>query len=289
MAAVCLRVWAVTCLDRIEGQDSPALEACRARRCSMGIAAEGPAGPGREQRLGRRALPFGEPGSQHGDGRLHQWCSPLLAALADAVDVRAGAEHEVCQGKAGQLGYAQPGLDGEEDHGVIAPPGPGRLVAGGQQGVDLVLGEVGDEVALEAFGRDGEHALDRRGVLRVAQGGVAEQRVDGGEAVVASADAVVAVAFEVVQERCNGRGVEVADVELAGLLVGAVDGEAEQESEGVPIGGDRVAAGAALAEEPVGEERLQGGGEHCHRGAPNRPSRRAAASSMSSGAADRYQ
>jgi hypothetical protein len=39
------------------------------------------------------------------------------------------------------------------------------LIAGGKERVDLAVGEVGDEVALEAFRRDGEDALDRRGVL----------------------------------------------------------------------------------------------------------------------------
>src|SRR5262249_17352314 len=63
-------------------------------------------------------------------------------------------------------------------------------------------------------------------------------------------------------------GVEVGDVELAGVLAGALGGEAEQQPPGVAVAGDGVAAGAALADEPVGEERLQGGSERGHRGAP---------------------
>jgi hypothetical protein len=53
---------------------------------------------------------------------------------------------------------------------------------------------------LEAFGRDAEHAAEHGGVLGVADGGVAEQGSDRGEAQVAGAGAVVAVGLEVLKE-----------------------------------------------------------------------------------------
>ena len=67
--------------------------------------------------------------------------------------------------------------------------------------------------------------------------------------------------------------------------------EAQQQPDGVAVGGDGVRAGLALLEQPVGEERLQGGGERGHRGStfPIIGSSRSAASASSSGAADRYQ
>jgi hypothetical protein len=52
--------------------------------------------------------------------------------------------------------------------------------------------------------------LDEGGVLGVAQGGVAEQRVDGGQPGVAGARAVVPVVAQVFQEGFNEPGVEVA-------------------------------------------------------------------------------
>ena len=87
----------------------------------------------------------------------------------------------------------------------------------------------------------------RRGVLRVAQRGVAEQRVDRGQARVAGAGAVAAVALEVVEERADQRRVEIRDVEPVRLLAGCVLGEAQQQPERVAVGGDRVRAGVALA------------------------------------------
>jgi hypothetical protein len=90
---------------------------------------------------------------------------------------------------------------------VVAAPGPGGSVAGGEQGVDLVVGEEGDQVAFEPLGRDGQDPLDRRRVLGVVQRGVAEQGMDCGQAVVAGAHPVAALGFQVGQERPDQRGV----------------------------------------------------------------------------------
>ena len=59
-------------------------------------------------------------------------------------------------------------------------------------------------------------------MLGMAEGGVAEERADGREARVAGAHAVAAFLLEVVQEAADERGVEVGQVELAGLFAGAV-------------------------------------------------------------------
>ena len=89
-------------------------------------------------------------------------------------------------------------MDRKHQHGVVAPAGPGGTLAGGQECVDLVVDEERDEVGLEALCRDGQHPLDTACVLGVVQRGVAEEGMDGSEAVVAGADAVVPVSFEVV-------------------------------------------------------------------------------------------
>ena len=65
--------------------------------------------------------------------------------------------------------------------------------------------------------------------------------------------------------------------------------EAEQQPEGVAISSDGVGACLALADEPVGEERLKGRGERRHRAASKAASNRSAARRSSSGEAERYQ
>jgi len=110
------------------------------------------------------------------------------------------------------------------------------------------FGEVGEEVFLGAFVRDREHALDRVGVFGVVQREVGEQRVDRREPVVAGRDRVAAFSFEVLEERCDQCCVEVGDIEIAGLFAGPLGGEAQQQLEGVAVGGDRVLACGALVD-----------------------------------------
>ena len=69
-----------------------------------------------------------------------------------------------------------------------------------------------------------------------------------------------------VRNAATSVGVEVGDVEPARRLAGALLGEAQQQPQRVAVGGDGARAGLALGQQPVGEERLQGGGEQAHRG-----------------------
>jgi len=117
---------------------------------------------------------------------------------------------------------------------------------------------------------------------------VGEQRVDGRQAVVAAAGAVVPVLFEVVQERGDQRRVEVGDVRDAGRLAGLAGGKGQQEREAELVGGEGVGAGRPLADQPVGEIGMQAGGQGAHRCASS-PASRSAASDISSGEAGRYQ
>jgi len=54
---------------------------------------------------------------------------------------------------------------------------------------------------------------DQVGVIGAADGGVAKQRVDRDQPVVAGLDAVAALVFEVVEERADQLGVEVGELE----------------------------------------------------------------------------
>jgi len=177
------------------------------------VPAEPGAAPRWEQRGARVRAEFGDPGAQHGDGGLGERGDPVLAAFAVAGDVRPGAEVHVvwCEGE--QFGDPQPGLGGKQQQGVVAPPRPGARVAGGQQRVDLVLGEVGDHGPVEPFGRDREDPGDAVGVLGMGQRRVAEQGVDRGESGVSGADAVAALVLEVIQEAADHRCVQLVDVQ----------------------------------------------------------------------------
>ena len=173
---------------------------------------------------------------------------------------------------------------------MVAAPEPGGAVRGPEQRFDLCEVQVGDLVALVALGGDRHHPGDRCGVLGVLQRGVSVEAVDRGQAVVARAGAVVAVVFEVGEERADQRRVEIIEVELVGLFAGVVLGEGEQQTEGVAVGRDRVGAGVALGDQSLGEERLEGRGEQCHDSpSGSRWSRRELTWAISSGTDCRYQ
>jgi hypothetical protein len=160
---------------------------------------------------------------------------------------------------------------------------------GGQQRFGFLAGEVGHHRPGEPLRRDGEHPGDLLGVLGVLQGREAEQRVDRGQPGVAAARAVAPLAFEVVQERGHQRCVEILDPEPGGRRAGVLLSEDQEQPQRVAVGGDGVRAGVLLPGEPVGEERLQGGGQRGHDIAAEPDSSRSATSASSSGAADRYQ
>ena len=72
-------------------------------------------------------------------------------------------------------------------------------------------------------------------MLGVAQGGVAEQRVDRGQPRVAGARAVVPVASRVLWEGSDEPGVQVVQAQVAWCGARAGLGEGQQQPEGVPV------------------------------------------------------
>ena len=102
----------------------------------------------------------------------------------------------------------------------------------------------------------------------MAEGRVAEQGVDGGEPLAAGPPGVVPLVFEHGQETCHRRGVDVGEIEVGGPGAGLLADPGEQEPERVAVGRDGVRAGAALGDEVIGEERLDGRGESGHRKSP---------------------
>ena len=82
--------------------------------------------------------------------------------------------------------------------------------------------------------RDGQDAADLGGVLGGVQRRVAEQGADRGQPGVAGGDGVGPPGLQVLKERGDHLGVQVGDVQLAGLLAGLLGGELQQQAAGVP-------------------------------------------------------
>jgi hypothetical protein len=182
------------------------------------------------------SLAFFEPSAQHRDGLGGQGDGAAFPSLACHLDVGAGGQAHVGDRERDELGDAHAGQDCEQHERVVAAAEPAGTVGRLEQRLDLVEVEVTDCVLFVALGRDREHPPERREVLWVPEAGVAAERVDRGQPVVARPGAVAPVAFEVVEEGADQRRVEVVDVQPAGLLAGPLRGEGKQQPERGEIG-----------------------------------------------------
>ena len=188
IAEVCRSTCGVIFFPASDGQAAAAVAACLVRRCSI------------TSRLRRRPVRVGNSGSPGCPAR-----SASQTRIAATVCVVSGVIRclrplprqltcaptpscDVAAVQAGQLGDAQAGLGAKQQQRVIATPGPGAAVRGGEERVDLGFGGERDQRAVAALGRDRQDALDRVGVLGMAQRAVAKQRADRGQAGVAGAD-----------------------------------------------------------------------------------------------------
>ena len=99
-----------------------------------------------------------------------------------------------------------------------SPTDPCVGVGSRHQSVDLGGREEADQFPVDPFVGDGEDPMDQAGVIGVSERRVSEQGVHGSESVVAGADAVVTVVFEVLEERSDQRRVEILYQQLGGGL-----------------------------------------------------------------------
>jgi hypothetical protein len=248
------------------------------------------AGTGEDRRVGiRRTLM--QPGGEDPRDIAAQGRAAELAPLAVGADVGAGAERDVLAAERGQLGDAQPRLDGHEEERVVAPPDPGGGGWDIEEGLDLLLPEEFHDPAREALARDREDPLAQQGVGRLRERDVAEEGVERRTAGIAAARGVAALALEGIEELAEEGGVEVGEREAGGGTAEARGGEAQEQAEGVAVGGHRVRARPPLLQQAIGKEGLQErgkiGGAH---GASSRgPVARSVASWRSSGTASTYQ
>jgi hypothetical protein len=120
----------------------------------------------------RLALAFTEPCAEDCDGLVGEDRGALLVAFADHAHVRAGGEGGLGDGQVDEFGDADAGLDGEEQHRVVAAPDPCGSIRRREQRVDLAAVEVGDGGLAVACGGDLKHSGDAGGVLGVAQSGL---------------------------------------------------------------------------------------------------------------------
>jgi hypothetical protein len=127
-----------------------------------------------------------------------------------------------------ELRHAQPSLQEQHEDRVIATPEPGRLIGGGEERFLLSTGQRRDELALELLRRDREDALASRAVRGLLERDETKERMDRGESRIARPHAVTSLLLEMLEKRCDERGVEIGQQQGRGRLVQAVLYEREQ-------------------------------------------------------------
>jgi hypothetical protein len=165
---------------------------------------------------------------------------------------------------------------GEQD--CVAQPAAGGLVWLGQEGFDLVAGEVTHVGGRGLLLLDGDDLGGLIEELWPLDRGVAGERLDDGESLVAGRRRVAAFGFEPVQEGEHPLPVEVCDPQLFGWGCLHVAEPGEQQFDRVPVGDDGLGGKVPLAGQVVGEELRQplaskipaGWGDAAHWSAPSR-------------------
>jgi len=112
--------------------------------------------------------------------------------------------------RAAGSGWSRSRLGGQGEQRTVAAAFPAARVGCGEQHAGFGVDQERDRCAVEAFLRDGQHLLDELGVLGMAQRSVAEQRAQRGQPGVAAAGGVPAAVLEVVQERRDRIGAQIA-------------------------------------------------------------------------------
>lgn len=94
---------------------------------------------------------------------------------------------------------------------------------------------------------------------RFIEGHVAEEGLQGGQAIVSCPGAVASFTFEMLKELSQEGHIKVLQAEFRRHASEVLRGKTEQQAEGIPVGGNRVRARAKLSEQPVCEETLEQG------------------------------
>ena len=172
------------------------------------------------------------------------------------ADERPFAEFEVADSKIGDLLCPSAGVVEEQEQGSVSQGEPSAALQAAEQGLDLVAFQEAGLGRCGPFHRDGGHPLAHGERLGFTGGDVVEQRVHGGQTLVAGSDVVVALVLQVAQEAHDPVEGQVVDGQLGDLGLVVVGHEPQQEHDRVPVAAHRRRPQALHGDEVVDEERL---------------------------------
>jgi hypothetical protein len=206
-------------------------------------------------------------------------------------------QKDIGDAEADDLGDARAGVIQHGKQRGITLPTPGCSVGCIEQRLHLIARQKPQNGPIEAFARDGEHALCDRQRSRIAYRGVTHERADRGKTQITGARTATSLGLEMIQKRQDHGRIEILQGERGSCSPRVLLCVAQQQLEGVPVAGDRVRAHAALGNQAALEKLLQQrgkidvgsahGARSCDCSA--RRSKRCEAIARSSGTPVRYQ
>ena len=108
------------------------------------------------------------------------------------------------------------------------------------------------------------NTFDGGGIFGMAQGDIAEQGPNCCQPGIAGAHTVLPVRLEMVEEGPDDWRIEIVDIQPAQCLAEPLRCEDQEQPQRVAIGLNSIRADLALADEAIGEERLQCWGKRAH-------------------------
>jgi len=157
--------------------------------------------------------------------------------------------------------HARAGVEEREKEGMVTATLASPGVCGRKHRAELLALQVLDYTNARALERHREDTLARGQVLRSVRRGVAGECMEGGEADVAGRRAVSAAFLEVFEERNDGAGVEVVEVEFDDGPVPLLSKKAKEERNRIAVAEHRVATQTADARQMVCEETTEHSGK----------------------------
>jgi hypothetical protein len=144
---------------------------------------------------------------------------------------------------------------------LISSPKPCRGIGRVEKRAGFLTGQELHGAALKPLEGHRQHLLAMSRKSRLVKANVRKESVDGAQTIVATAAAVAAILLKMLEERTHQFGVQVLQVQVAGLAAMVFGSKFEQQSEGVSITGDGVRAGSQLPQQSIGKEPLQMSGQ----------------------------
>lgn len=151
------------------------------------------------------------------------------------MNTRGRIEFQVRDREVRNFLYTRSGIVKEEQQGAIAASASSSGGQPGKQSAQFVTIQEAGFVKRSSFGRNRGNSLRHRHHLGHARGGVLKEAVQGGQPLIASANLIAALRFQIAQKVGHALKSQIGQREARDLASGIVSGEDQEQPQRVAI------------------------------------------------------